>query len=420
MNESLTIWDTHSGERRLCMAHSAELNSLALSPDGTCLATGGKEGMVRIVNVVAGRERAVLFTESTNVSGLAFAPDGRRLYATGWGIGAVKEIEPDRDPRGRKIGVPCAGLAAMTFDGEDRRILAASWLRGKMIAVRLDGRCLEARANAPRVERSELAPQRLRLQPRRPVRRGAPAGKPERCRSLGGCAGWACRHPVRHGRAGDCARVSPGRPVAGNRSPCRQEAASGRNLVGPADGQKDGQCRIRATPTRGPRLEPRRQQARGRRGAIGAPSGATVWDARTWAVLGTLDRVGVFRYLAFHPDGNRLAVADYVASTVHLWDLAAGTVITNPGPTAVSCLAFTPDGKRLATLGYDGNVHLCDARTGDQLLVLRGFGPRPGSNGFTPRIAISRDGFRIVGNCVSGSLLNLWDITPFRADSSRR
>ena len=95
---------------------------------------------------------------------------------------------------------------------------------------------------------------------------------------------------------------------------------------------------------------------------------------------------------------------------VHLWDLAAGTLITKPGPMAVSCVAFTPDGKRLAALGYDGNVHLADARTGEEVLVLRGFGPPIGSGGYTPRMAFSPDGSRIAGHYLD--LLNLWDLGP--------
>ena len=61
--------------------------------------------------------------------------------------------------------------------------------------------------------------------------------------------------------------------------------------------------------------------------------------------------MGLVRSVAFHPDAARVAIADYGQSQVHLWDLAAGTRITNPGPRAVSCVEFTPDGKRLAVLG---------------------------------------------------------------------
>ncbi len=103
-----------------------------------------------------------------------------------------------------------------------------------------------------------------------------------------------------------------------------------------------------------------------------SPGWVTVWDAETGTVRKTRDRVsGVVKSLSFHPDGSRIAVAGYgEQGAVHLWDLAADTWISHPGPNAVSCVAFTPDGKRLAALGYDGHVHLADARTGDEVLVL--------------------------------------------------
>ena len=46
-------------------------------------------------------------------------------------------------------------------------------------------------------------------------------------------------------------------------------------------------------------------------GTKGGPGWVTAWDAETGAVLGTLDRVGLVKSLAFHPDGARLAVADF-------------------------------------------------------------------------------------------------------------
>src|SRR5262249_25050771 len=100
----------------------------------------------------------------------------------------------------------------------------------------------------------------------------------------------------------------------------------------------------------------------GRKGASGWGGG---WGKETRAVLGTLDHPGLVKSLAFNPNGARLAVADFGEARVHLWDVAVGTRITIPGPRAVSCVRFNPDGTRLAALGYDGNVHLADARTGE-------------------------------------------------------
>src|SRR5262249_28722360 len=107
--------------------------------------------------------------------------------------------------------------------------------------------------------------------------------------------------------------------------------------------------------------------------SLDAPGWVTVWDAKTGAVLGALDRVGVVSFRAFHQDGTRLALADISRQEIHLWDVVEGTLITNPGPDAVSCVGFTPDGNRIAAIGYDGNVHLSDTLTGEEVLVLRGF-----------------------------------------------
>ena len=138
---------------------------------------------------------------------------------------------------------------------------------------------------------------------------------------------------------------------------------------------------------------------------------AGAWNAETGASLVTLDRAGIIMALAFHPDGSRLAAADFGDQILHLWDLAAGTEVRQPAPAAVSCLAFTPDGSRLASVGYDGQVHLADARTGQELLVLRSAaGPRHHGYGFTPRLTFSRDGSRLAANGVWD--VSFWEIGP--------
>src|SRR5262249_4928750 len=128
---------------------------------------------------------------------------------------------------------------------------------------------------------------------------------------------------------------------------------------------------------------------------------------------GALDTGSVVRFVAFHPDGARLVAADFGETKIHLWDLAGGGSITSPGPFAVSCMGFTPDGDRRAALGCDGDRDRCDAQTGDEVLVLRGFGVRAtGSGAFTPRMAFSPDGRRIAAHDGIGELLNIWDLGP--------
>ena len=408
----LTVCDATTGDVVFQEGQTAVLRSIAFSPAGTRVAAGGGEEAVRVFDAADGRARAALFTGATGVSGLAFSPDGRRLYAAGWGMGGVKVFDPARDPRSRRIPGWPEQSSALTFDREGLRILGIDWLSTGMllsadpdVGTRWTDRALPV-TNFGRWPRGDFAFSRDGRWLAAPTRRD---------RTVVGVWDVSLRYRVAamRGSGGPITAVAFG--------------PDGRSLASAAAGGPNGRPLVTlwqvasSRPIRtfeaGPApVEALAFSADGRRlGAGGGTSGAagwvTVWDAATGAVLGSLDRLGLVKSLAFHPDGVRLAVADPGEGRVHLWDLAAGTLITNPGQNDVSCVGFTPDGKRLAALGYDGNVHLADATTGEEVLVLRTTGPPAGDGGFTPRLAFSPDGSRIVANAYD-QVLNLWDLGP--------
>ena len=181
---------------------------------------------------------------------------------------------------------------------------------------------------------------------------------------------------------------------AADRGPQGQVVTSGTSPR-PADPDLRG----RARPDQGPRLQRRRPQLAAGGGRAETPGWVTAWDAETGAVLGTLDRVGLIMSLAFHPDGVRLAVADFEGRrfTSGTSPRARGSRSRRRRRSVASRSPRTAGGWR--SLGYDGNVHLADARTGDDVLVLRSASARPSATlGFTPRMAFSPDGSRIAAN----------------------
>jgi len=65
------------------MAHDGEVHSVAFSPDGATLASGGADGKIRLWDVKSGQEKTTLDAHPMQVECLAFSPDGKLLASAG-------------------------------------------------------------------------------------------------------------------------------------------------------------------------------------------------------------------------------------------------------------------------------------------------------------------------------------------------
>src|SRR5262249_62403821 len=68
-----------TGQERRLLRTGNEVQALAISGDGQTLATGHKEGALRLWDLATGQERSVLRGHVGGVRAVAFTPDGKTL-----------------------------------------------------------------------------------------------------------------------------------------------------------------------------------------------------------------------------------------------------------------------------------------------------------------------------------------------------
>jgi WD40 repeat protein len=79
---AVTVWELAPGQMRaVTRLELCEVRSVALTPDGQSLATGGKDGWVRLWDLATGRQRFAVRAHGPYVSGLAISDDGRMLIS---------------------------------------------------------------------------------------------------------------------------------------------------------------------------------------------------------------------------------------------------------------------------------------------------------------------------------------------------
>src|SRR6185312_8060378 len=75
------LWNAATGESRRLAGHEANVNAVAFSPDGAALASGDYDGRILLWHVADGTLRAAIDGNGFAINALAFAPDGTLLSA---------------------------------------------------------------------------------------------------------------------------------------------------------------------------------------------------------------------------------------------------------------------------------------------------------------------------------------------------
>ncbi|SFR29175.1 WD40 repeat [Lentzea waywayandensis] len=164
--------------RNFPVAHTAEVEALAFSPDGTVLASGGNDGRIVLWDVEHSRELAVLGELGNALRDIAFTPDGRTLVtgdASGavifWDVaarqqsatlpgqrGAVRELA--LNGTGTLLAVAGSDTVITLWDTATREQVATlTGHTGPVNSVAFNGDTLASTGSDPRVIRWDLDPE---------------------------------------------------------------------------------------------------------------------------------------------------------------------------------------------------------------------------------------------------------------------
>ena len=120
--------------------------------------------------------------------------------------------------------------------------------------------------------------------------------------------------------------------------------------------------------------------------------------------------------LAFSADGKLLAAGDLVGRVL-VWSVDGARLHEHPCEGPCVQLAFSPDGRRLAGVDREQLI-VWDVPTGQEVLLLRGAGPRPGDGGFNPALTWAADGRQLAATNWDGSV-SIWDAVPRESEGDR-
>jgi WD40 repeat protein len=404
--ETAGIWDASTGEHLLTLSgHSGWIQTLALSPDETLLATASEDHTAKVWDLANGQEFLTLSGHNDIVSGVEFSPDGIHVATTGWDWTT-------------KVWDLTSGKEVLTLPG---MMLGNPYsLDGKQIGTTVRDEHVTIWDVTTAQELFSLSVplgdsgQTFNADQTKVIRSG----------NDGSFMLWDVRtdqevlsFPAHLTIIGDVALHPDGIHIA-------TASADGTAKIWDISPQGSGEW-LTLSGVTGPKPKVAYSPDGTRIAAPGPENAAIIWDAETGKQLVTMrGHTDTIHGIAFSPDGSRLATSS-ADLTVRVWDVGTGKELfkmTEMGHgdgvigatfSGIMAVVFSPDGEQLASAGADGTTILWEAATGNPVQILTNL--RTSTNvgvGFT-NLAFSPDGTRLATgteNLASEEVATIWDL----------
>ena len=125
-DSAIKLWDAASGKLlRTLEGHSKEVNVVAFSPDGSRIASGSSDHTIKLWNAANGQLLLTVNGHSETVSSVAFSPDGSRL-ASGSLDHSIKLWDAASGRLLRSFDGHLSGVTSVAFSRDGARIASGS------------------------------------------------------------------------------------------------------------------------------------------------------------------------------------------------------------------------------------------------------------------------------------------------------
>ena len=355
-DRTLKLWDVSTGKE--LRSFGGNITSTAFSPDGRYILSGSIAGTPKLWDVETGRELHTFDGYPSTVESVAFSPDGRFALSGSRGDYNMKLWDVSTGKELRTFEGHSGGVKSVAFSPDGQHVLSGSLDKTlKLWDVKTSRELRTFAGHSGIVNSAAFSPDG------RYILSGS--GDP----TLGSDGGILKR-------ADDTMKL--------------WEVKTGKELRAFA-GDSSGVFSVAFSPD-------------GRFALSAERLTLKLWEVETGKELRTFyGHSGWVYSVAFSPDG-RYILSGSLDKTLKLWDVETGKELRTFGgySSTVNSVAFSPDGQHVLSGSLDKTMKLWDVKTGRELHTFGGYSSYLGSVAFSP------DGrFALSG---SSQTMNLWDV----------